>query len=272
MPVTIPIDDPDDPRIAPFRDIRERTLVRRQGRFIIEGEVVLRLALRRSRFAIESLLLEQRRVEGLAEDCARLPEDTPIHVASQEVMDRIAGFPIHRGILALGRRGPEPGLDAVLAALPARALVVVLIGLTNHDNVGGIFRNAAAFGADLVVLDRSCCDPLYRKAIRVSVGAALTVPFVRAGAASELLASLADAGFEARALSPSGARELGAEVRPQRLALVLGTEGPGLPAGLLDALPSVRIPMHGDFDSVNVAVASGIALYAYTRGTLASQG
>lgn len=258
MRETIPISDPEDPRIADYRAVRERDLVGREGKFVIEGEVVLRLAARRGRFPLASALLSEKRAD-LAEI---LPEGVPVHVAPQAVMDAIAGFPIHRGVLAIGRRGAEPDPAALLADLPAPTLVVALVGLTNHDNVGGIFRNAAAFGAQAVLLDAETCDPLYRKAIRVSAGGALVVPFARAGDPLSLIATLEHAGFTPLALSPRGAVTLASLRRPDRAALVLGAEGPGLPDAVLARARTVRIPMAGDFDSLNVAVTSGIALAA----------
>ncbi|WP_349369481.1 RNA methyltransferase [Salinarimonas sp.] len=258
MRETIPVTDPDDPRIADYRAVRERDLVGREGRFVIEGEVVLRLAARRGRFPLVSALLSEKRA-ALAEV---LPDDVPVYVAGQPVMDAIAGFPIHRGVLAIGRRGEAPDPAALLAGLPPRAVVVALIGLTNHDNVGGIFRNAAAFGAQAVLLDSETCDPLYRKAIRVSAGGALVVPFARAGDPPALIATLEEAGFTPLALSPRGAFTLASLRRPDRVALLLGAEGPGLPEEVLARARTVRIPMAGDFDSLNVAVTSGIALHA----------
>jgi tRNA G18 (ribose-2'-O)-methylase SpoU len=179
VPAAIVIDDPSDPRIAAYRDIRERDLVGREGLFVAEGETVVRVLLSRSLHPPVSLLIAAKRVAGLAETLGPRPRDVPLYAASQPVMDAIAGFPVHRGILALGRRAPQPPAAALLTGLPGKALVVVLFAIANHDNMGGIFRNAAAFGADAVILDSDCCDPLYRKAIRVSVGAALTVPFAR---------------------------------------------------------------------------------------------
>jgi tRNA G18 (ribose-2'-O)-methylase SpoU len=194
-----------------------------------------------------------------------LPEDTPVYVANQAVIDTVTGFHIHRGVLALGRRADalEPG--ALLQSLPASALVVVLVGLTNHDNVGGVFRNAAAFGANAVLLDAATCDPFYRKAIRVSVGASLMVPFARTESASDLLDLLEREGFDAVALSPTGAEPLATAERSARTALILGTEGPGLPPDILARVRSVRIPMAGGFDSLNVATASGIALHHFAN-------
>src|SRR5690606_6667624 len=136
------------------------------------------------------------RLEGMRETLADLPEAVPVYVAGREVMDQIAGFPIHRGVLALGLRGKRHTPQELLAGLPPRALILVLAGISNHDNVGSIFRNAAAFGADAVLLDGQCCDPLYRKSIRVSVGAALRVPFALGGTIEEISEVLSQTGFQ----------------------------------------------------------------------------
>jgi tRNA G18 (ribose-2'-O)-methylase SpoU len=261
----IAISDPDDPRIEAYRAVRERDLVGRQHRFVAEGEVVLRVLLRQSRFEVESLLLAESRVEGLSDALPMLSPEIPVYTANRQVMDAIVGFPIHRGILAVARRPPPPPVEELLAGLPEKALVVGLIGLANHDNVGGIFRNAAAFGANAVLLDPETCDPLYRKAIRVSVGGALVVPFTRAPAADALVQALQAASFEVIALSPSGTEVL-SQIRPvRRTALILGAEGPGLPPDLLARTRTVSIPMSGGFDSLNVATTSGIALHHLTH-------
>lgn len=265
-PVLIAISDPDDPRIEAYRAVKERDLLGRQHRFIAEGEVVLRVLLRQSRFEIESLLLGEGRVEGLNDALHSLPSEVPVYIANRQVMDAIVGFPIHRGILAIAKRPVMPPVEALVAGLPEKALVVVMVGLANHDNVGGIFRNAAAFGADAVLLDQETCDPLYRKAIRVSVGGALVVPFTRAPSADVLVQALEGASFEVIALSPSG-KEVLSEVQPaRRTALLLGAEGPGLPPDLMARTRTVSIPMSGGFDSLNVATTSGIALHHLTRG------
>jgi tRNA G18 (ribose-2'-O)-methylase SpoU len=141
------------------------------------------------------------------------------------------------------------------------AIAVALFGIGNHDNMGAIFRNAAAFGADAVLLDAACCDPLYRKAIRVSVGAALSVPFARLPAGSDALELLRRHGVEPVALSPSGSASLAELRRPARAALLLGAEGPGLAPAVLARCRTVAIPMAGAFDSLNVATACGIALH-----------
>lgn len=260
----IPITDPDDPRIEPYRAVRERDLVGRQNRFIAEGEVVLRVLLKQSRFSIESLLLAENRLESLSDALGQLSPDVPVYTANRHVMDQIVGFPIHRGILGIARRNPEPPLAEFLSGLPEKATVIGLVSLANHDNVGGIFRNAAAFGADAVLLDPATCDPLYRKAIRVSVGGALIVPFTRAASADAMVRALEAASFEILSLSPSG-KEILSQVRPApRTALLLGAEGPGLPPDLLARTRAVSIPMSGGFDSLNVATTSGIALHHLT--------
>lgn len=265
--ILIPLTSPDDPRIDAYRVIKERDLVGRGGRFIVEGRTVLDVALSpRNRFALESLLLAESRIEALAPLLAQAPQDLPVYTASQAILDGITGFHIHRGLLGVGLRGEMPSMAATVAALPEDALVVVPLGITNHDNVGGIMRNAAAFGADAVLLDRGCCDPLYRKAIRVSVGAALTVPFTWFEDAEDPLALLARHGFEALALSPRGTTTLAGLERPDRAAVLLGSEGPGLPAALLERARSVRIPMAPGFDSLNVATTSGIVLHHLAQG------
>jgi tRNA G18 (ribose-2'-O)-methylase SpoU len=259
----ISIGDPDDPRIAAYRHIRERDLVGREGLFIAEGEVVLRHLISSERFETVSVLLAEKRAAKLAPMAAATRPDRPIYIASQAVIDAVAGFPLHRGILAVGRKAAQVDAEALLESLPQQALILVLYGIGNHDNMGGLFRNAAAFGASAVLLDATSCDPLYRKAIRVSVGAALLIPFARFGAGEDALALLDRQGFEALALSPSGAQTL-SQVRPtSRTALVLGAEGPGLPPTLLARCRTVRIAMAPGFDSLNVAVTAGIALHHF---------
>jgi tRNA G18 (ribose-2'-O)-methylase SpoU len=256
----IPIDDPDDPRLCAYREVRERDLVGRQGSFIAEGVVVLEKLVRGGRHPVRSVLITEKRLAALEPLLAQLRGETPVYAASQAVMDAVVGFSIHRGVLAEGARA-EPHLDALLDGLPDRALVVGLVGIANHDNMGGLFRNAAAFGAEAVLLDADCCDPLYRKAIRVSVGAALTVPFSRAGSAEDMVAGLAGRGFSVFALSPRGANELCDIKPPARTAVLFGAEGPGLPPPLMARVETVRIAMAGGFDSLNVATSSGIVLH-----------
>jgi tRNA G18 (ribose-2'-O)-methylase SpoU len=259
----VAIDDRNDPRIAAYRDIREADLVGREGHFIAEGEVVVRVLLTASRHEPVSLLLAEKRVAALEDAIAKLPDSVPVYVAPRSVLDEIAGFPMHRGILALGRRAAFPSAEVQLAGLGGRAVVLVLFAIANHDNMGGIFRNAAAFGADLVILDSDCCDPLYRKAIRVSAGNVLRVPCARLDRGADVLGLLASHGFEAVALSPSGAQSLSETRRPDRVAILLGAEGPGLPESILSREKTVRIPMAANVDSLNVATASGIVLHHF---------
>jgi tRNA G18 (ribose-2'-O)-methylase SpoU len=261
----IEITHPDDPSIAEFRDIRERDLTGRDSRFIAEGTVVLRLLAGAHAaggdFAAEKVLLLKNRVAGLGDIIDTFPADVPIYVAAAEVLDGIVGFHLHRGVLALGRRTADGGMDTFLDRLPKQALVLAGCGISNHDNMGSMFRNAAAFGADAVLLDESCCDPLYRKALRVSVGSILTVPYCRQWSGVELLAALAERGFAIWSLSPRGAVDIRDVEASGRMALVVGTEGDGLPQSILSAFNSVRIPQAPGLDSLNVATASGIALY-----------
>ncbi|TPN82533.1 RNA methyltransferase [Mesorhizobium sp. CU2] len=261
----IHIDDPQDPRVGAYLDIRERDLVGRHGRFVAEGKVVLDLLLSSGRFAALSALILENRLAGLEPVLRKAPPDFPVYVASGDVMDRIAGFHMHRGVLAIGARGDAISAEALLESLPERALVVVPVGISNHDNMGAIFRNAAAFGADALLLDRTCCDPLYRKAIRVSVGAALKVPFASFDDTAAFTTTLDRLGFSQYALSPSGTTDIRDADRVARLALYLGTEGEGLPQHLLTRLSTVRIGMAQGFDSLNVAAASAIALHHFSK-------
>ncbi len=261
----IAIEDPADPRLLPYRDLRDRAL-RDRGDFIAEGEVVLRTLLRAGRHPIRSMLLAQRQAERLADLISTAPDDVPVYAAPQAVMDQIVGFPIHRGILAHGQAAPSTSANALLTALAPDAVVLGLMGIANHDNVGGLFRNAAAFGAAGVVLDADCCPPLYRKAIRVSVGAALTTPFVQLSPGTDILALFERHGFEVVALSPVGGRPLRELKRRGRTALLLGTEGAGLSAALMARAQTVSIPMAAGFDSLNVGVTSGIVLHHLMQG------
>jgi len=255
------IDRLDDPRIEPYREIRERDLVGRQGLFIAEGEVVLRHLAAGGRFRMASALIDSKRLEKLAPMFAALPDEVPVFHARQEVLSAIAGFPLHRGILGIGRRGEPVAAEQLLASPGESGLLLVLHGIANHDNLGAIFRNAAAFCVDGVVLDAHCCDPLYRKALRVSVGAALRVPFARLAPGEDALALLTRRAIEAIALTPRGELPLSELRRSARMAVLLGAEGPGLAEEVIAGAHSVRIPMAHGFDSLNVATTSGIVLH-----------
>jgi tRNA G18 (ribose-2'-O)-methylase SpoU len=256
----IQVRDPADPRLADYLSVRERDLVGRDGRFVAEGVVVLEKLIAAGRHPVRSVLVAEKRLAALAAVLAGLPAEVPVYAADQAVMDAAVGFHIHRGVLAVGER-TEAAPEALLDALPAQALVMGLMGIANHDNMGGLFRNAAAFGADAVLIGPDCCDPLYRKAIRVSVGAALTVPFATLPAGQDMAGMLAARGFEVLALSPAGAARLSDLTWTARRAVLFGAEGPGLPEAVMAACRTLSIPMAGGFDSLNVATTSGIVLH-----------
>jgi tRNA G18 (ribose-2'-O)-methylase SpoU len=265
----IRITDAADSRIAEFRDIRERDLVGRGGGFIAEGTVVLRMLARahagKGGITAEKILLLENRVAGLADLLGEFAADVPVYVADAGVLDAIAGFHLHRGVLALGRRAAAPSARQLLDTCSEPALVIVACGISNHDNIGSIFRNAAAFGAQSVLLDETSCDPLYRKALRVSVGAVLSVPYARGGSALSLLETLDEKGFAVWGLSPQGESDIRDIPADRRIALVTGTEGEGLPADILSRFRNARIPQMPGLDSLNAATATGIALYEISR-------
>ncbi|HEV7318641.1 MAG TPA: RNA methyltransferase [Ensifer sp.] len=259
------IDDPADPRIAGFVSIKERDLTGRQGRFIAEGTVVLRMLAAAHEagrgFAAEAILLLESRVSGVEDILRRFPPDVPVYVANAAVFDAIAGFNMHRGVLALGRRDGERDRDALIASLASSSLVLAACGISNHDNMGALFRNAAAFGVDAVLMDETSCDPMYRKAIRVSVGSVLTVPFAREGCVATLIERLQLADFAIWGLSPAGKTDLGAIQPAPRTALLMGTEGEGLLPSVLASIRTARIRQRPGLDSLNVSTAAGIALH-----------
>jgi tRNA G18 (ribose-2'-O)-methylase SpoU len=261
----ITIDDPGDPRIAEFSQIRERDLTGRDGRFIAEGTVVLRMlaAAHASGVGIvaEKILLLRNRVDGVLNLLEKFPADVPVYVADGAVLDAIAGFPLHRGVLALGKRAGGPDMAGLIDSLPQQSLVLVGCGISNHDNIGSMFRNAAAFNADAVLLDATCCDPLYRKALRVSVGSVLTRPYGRGGSILDILEALAAKDFAIWGLSPGGAAEIRDIAAADRMALIVGTEGEGLPDAVLQRFRTARIAQSTGLDSLNAATATGIALY-----------
>jgi tRNA G18 (ribose-2'-O)-methylase SpoU len=263
------IDNLSDPRIADYRNIPDAQLVRERGLFVAEGRLVVRRLLTESTLTAKSVLVTDTARQALSDALESRP-DLPVYVATPAVINGIAGFNIHRGCLAVGER-PEPRPWQELAG--GARLIVVLEQVANADNVGAVFRNAAAFGADAVLLDEMTTDPLYRKAIRTSMGAALVTPFGRVEAVPEVLDELREAGFATVAMTPSpSALPLPSVVdaavgRP--VAIVLGHEGEGLTDASLDACEfHARIPISSDVDSLNVATASAVALYEFNGGGL----
>jgi len=272
-----PVTDLEDPRLDDYRNLKDATLAGARGRFIVEGRGTLRVLLSRSHFRPDSILLNERSFAALEADLAEFEPDCPIYVGGQPLLDRVVGFPIHRGCLAACARDKlQDPLDLArrLKDQEAAPRIIVLEGLTNLDNVGLIFRNAMALGARAVLLCPRTCDPLYRKAIRTSMGGSLCVPFARAENLPELLLGLRELEFQVLAFDPG---EPGIEIRSvdaSRLgatALLFGTEGPGLSAQALAAADRrVRIAMEEGVDSLNVAVSAGIALSLLRRGEVGS--
>jgi tRNA G18 (ribose-2'-O)-methylase SpoU len=257
----------DDERLADYRHVPDPELLRRGEIFVAEGRLVVRALLAQSRFRARSVLLTETAYRDMADVIEpRLP-DTPVFVVPASAIEALTGFNIHRGCLAIGERSGHLNVRELLARLPHARRLVALERIGNADNMGGIFRNAAAFGADAVVVGPGCCDPLYRKAIRVSVGAALHVPFCHADDWQADLQALRGAGFTLAALTPAAAaQDLQAWVSSiapaARVAVLAGSEGDGLSAGTLaQADVALRIPMARSTESLNVATAVGIALH-----------
>jgi tRNA G18 (ribose-2'-O)-methylase SpoU len=266
MPL-VPVHHCGDPRIAGYRSVPDPELLRRRGVFVAEGRLVVRTLLTSSRFQALSVLVTETARRSLESVLAPRIETLPVYVADRSLLAEIVGFNVHRGCLALGARPAETPVADVLASLPDGALVVVLEGVGNADNVGGVFRNALAFGADAVLLGPGCCDPLYRKAIRVSIGGTLRMRFATIPGWPDGLKEVRGAGFTLAALTPDAHGEDIAAFsrrfdRRGRLAILLGAEGAGLsPEAKAAADARVRIPMAPGVDSLNVATASGIALH-----------
>ncbi|MEA2590304.1 MAG: hypothetical protein QOD62_135 [Actinomycetota bacterium] len=271
--VPIPIDEAADPRVAEYVGLKDADLRRRReqpagsapGLFIAEGALVLRRLLRSS-YRVRSVLVTPQRYGALASDLAGIT--APLYLASQEVMNAVAGFDIHRGVLASADRRPLPEPAGLLSGAHR---VVVLEDVNDHENLGVIFRNAAALGVEAVLLSPECCDPLYRRSVRVSMGHVLDLPFAPLAPWPAALSSLGDAGFDLVALTPDHAapdiRDLGLAAAG-KVALMLGAEGPGLSAGALGlATTRARITMSPGVDSLNVGSAAAVAFHAAMPAT-----
>jgi tRNA G18 (ribose-2'-O)-methylase SpoU len=274
-PVVLRVTEPEDPRLAAYRLLATPAELRRAGWFVAEGRLVVERVLAERRYELESLLLNESALAVLLPALRASGRSPPIYVAPAALFEQLTGFDFHRGCLGLVRRPAALGWRELAAR--SRALVV-LEAVANADNIGGVFRNAAAFGVDGVLLDPSSADPLYRKAVRTSMAATLRVPFATLGADEatpsapsaarwpECLSELAASGFELIALTPGeGARDLDAFVaapeRAARVALLFGAEGSGLSARALSLCRHrLRIAIRPEIDSLNLAVACGIAL------------
>lgn len=257
------IDSLTDERVAQYAHVADPAWLADHGLFVAEGRLVVRRLLEMHRFSVESVLVTPAALAALGSALAAEPDSLPVYVCEQQVMNDLAGFNFHRGCLAMAKRP----IDAVpLDRFAGAQRLLALEGVSNPDNVGGLFRVAAAFGAGGVLLDQRSGDPLYRKAIRTSMGASLMVPFLRSGSWIDDLRWLQRSQHKLVALTPEASATplsaFAATVQPEQpLVLMLGAEEPGLTAaalGIADA--RVRIPISADVDSLNVVVAAGIAL------------
>lgn len=258
------IDDPADPRLADYRDLRDvqlrLSLEAERGLFIAEGEKVVRRALAAGHSA-RSFLMAERWLENLADDLAA--SSAPCYVVTEALAEEVTGFHVHRGALASMERAALPSLDVVLAE---GRRIAVLEDLVDHANVGSIFRNAAALGVDGVLITDRCADPLYRRAIKTSMGNVFSVPWTRVRGVEDAFAALRTHGFTPVALTLADDSitldELVALEVP-RLAFVLGTEGAGVHPKTAEQVDyRVRIPMEPGVDSLNVAAAAAVTFYA----------
>jgi tRNA G18 (ribose-2'-O)-methylase SpoU len=264
----------DDSRVADYRGLSDPDLLRSRKLFIAEGRTVVTRLIEDGQWTVRSVLVSDAARRDLEPVLAAIAARVPILVCETRFFLGMTGHDIHRGCLALIERPPPVPLEPVLAA--AR-LAVVLEGVGNADNVGGVFRNATAFGVDVVMLSPTCCDPLYRKAIRTSMGASLRVPFVQLDEWPGALLHIRAAGFKLVALTPRRPSEpletFASRLQPPKLALLVGSEGQGLTAAVESAADDrVRIPIARGVDSLNLAVATGIALECLTRGTIGAGG
>ncbi|AHH15531.1 putative tRNA/rRNA methyltransferase [Nocardia nova SH22a] len=261
----IDIADPGDPRVADFRDLnsadRRPDLPGGKGLVIAEGVVVVQRMLT-SRFQPFALLGVGRRFDQLGPDLAAA--DIPYYRVDARVMAEIVGFHLNRGVLAAAYRPPELLPEEILST--ART-VAVLEGVNDHENIGSIFRNAAGLGADAVLFGDRCADPLYRRAVRVSMGHVLRVPFASLPTWPDGLHTLRELGFRIIALTPNPAAvNLASAMSGDRVALLLGAEGPGLTEAAMRATDiRARIPMTPGTDSLNVATAAAMAFYERVR-------
>lgn len=257
MAVLVPVEGPDDPRVADFVGLRERTAEDDCSWLVAEGPTVVRQLLA-SDYRLRSMLVTERGLRALAPEIDA--HAGPVLVADQSVLDAVCGFHFHRGALASADRRPLPDL----ASLAADAdLLLLLEGVNDQENLGALFRNAAAFGVDAVALDSTCADPLYRRSVRVSMGHVLRTPFARVADLPTVLPALCRLGFETVALTPAaGAEDIGGLAPRPKRALLVGSEGWGLTAPTLAAADRrVRIPIAAGVDSLNVATAAALALH-----------
>ena len=263
MGPVVEVDDPDDPRLTDYRsltDVALRTRVEPPlGLFIAEGALVIERAIAAG-YRLRSVLVSPRWLERTAPAIGTA--DAPVYVGSEDLLAQITGFNVHRGTLAAVHRRPTPTVEDLVAT--SRRLVV-LEDLVNHTNLGAIFRAAAGLGIDGIVLSPSSADPLYRRSVRVSMGAVFVLPYARATSWPAAIDVVRAGGFEVLALTPAAdaARLDDLRVSPgERIAVLLGTEGPGLSDAAIErADRAIRIPMAAGIDSLNVASAAAVAFW-----------
>ncbi len=257
-PRIVPVDDPDDPRLIELTGLTDAqarsTIEATHGCFIVEGLLALRSAVT-SPYPLRSVLVAEPKLERVLAVLGAT--DVDVHVAPPPLVEEVTGFRIHRGVVASAGRLPLPTPEAVLSG--ARR-VAVLEGVNDHENIGALFRNAAAFGLDAVLLDPTTADPLYRRSVRVPLGHVLHVPWTRIDGLPVGLEPVADAGLVTVALSPTGDRDV-RDLDPTRpTAWLLGAEGPGLSDATLAAADvRARISLAPGVDSLNVATAAAVA-------------
>ncbi|BDZ38347.1 TrmH family RNA methyltransferase [Microbacterium suwonense] len=261
------VEDASDPRLDDYRSLTDTTLRRRTepvgGLYMAESAKVIARAVQAGHRP-RSVLTQEKWLDAVQQALGGVP--APVYVASAEIAEQVTGFAIHRGPLAAMHRPAEPALTDVLRG--AR-LVLILEDITDHTNVGAAFRAAAGLGADAVLVTPRCADPLYRRSVRVSMGTVFQVPWTRIGEWADAGPALRGLGFELAALALSDgaiALDAYAAARPERVAVLMGTEGDGLTSQAIAAADSVvTIPMRGGVDSLNVASAAAVALWALTR-------
>ncbi|MEU6081281.1 RNA methyltransferase [Streptomyces sp. NPDC047108] len=268
MAELITVDDPDDPRLGDYTGLTDVELRRKrepaEGLFIAEGEKVIRRA-RHAGYEMRSMLLSSKWVDVMRDVIDEVP--APVYAVSPDLAERVTGYHVHRGALASMQRKPLPTAAELLTS--ARR-VVIMEAVNDHTNIGAIFRSAAALGMDAVLLSPDCADPLYRRSVKVSMGAVFSVPYARLETWPRGLESVREAGFRLLALTPDEkgtAIDAAAPHRLERVALMLGAEGEGLSTQALMAADEwVRIPMSHGVDSLNVGAAAAVAFYALASG------
>ena len=261
MPI-VRVEDPDDPRLAGYRNVPDHRLLTEQGLFIAEGRLVVRRLIEARRLATRSVMVTNTALVPLR-DLLDTRDDLPVYVVPQAVMNTITGFNLHRGALALGER-PRPCHWRELLTGARRVVALERVG--DADNVGSVFRSASAFGVGAVLLEQRCADPLYRKSIRTSMGAALAIPFAAAEPWPDVLRELARDDWVVMAMTPSmraqPLREIVPAITERQVVVVVGHEGDGVSPDALEACTHhARIPMTTGVDSINVATAAAIAMY-----------